>query len=160
MKPLRYQNGMARDQNTRFGFKIIKFCQGRSKADFSNPEYGGREFYAFVAIEPQNLDYFEEHYRPLSCSDFSAFGDELLRGWGTIPPEDVVRYLAFKHNIEFGIDPAYAAHLSQLTLQSEIAEDDFHTLEKHSNPATDHVHTISFHDPQKYPEKPVDAQSA
>lgn len=166
MKPLRYQNGIARDHNARFGFKIIKFCQGRSKPDFMYPEFNEREFYAFIAIEPQNLHYFEQHYKPLHCSDFAAFGEELLRGWGTIPQEDIVKYLAFKHNIEFDIDPAYAKHLSQLTLQAlehdfeETEEDGFLTFEKPSTPAKDHVQPISFHGPKKYPEKPVDVQRA
>ncbi len=164
MKRLRYQNGIARDQNARFGFKIVKFCQGISKADFSNHEYGEKEFYAFIAIEPQNLAYFEKHYRPLHCSDFSAFGEELLRGWGTNPPEDIVKYLAFKHNIEFDVDIAYAKHLSQLTMQSKevlrTEEDGFLSLEQVSNPASDHGQTISFHGPKKYPEKPVDTQRA
>ena len=164
MKPLRYQNGIARDHNARFGFKIIKFCQGRSKADFSHPEFSEREFYAFIAIEPQNLQYFEKHYKPLHYSDFSAFGEELLRGWGTMPQEDIVKYLSFKHNIEFNIDPAYAKHLSQLTLQAlehtETAEHGFLDLEQVSTPATNHGQTISFHGSKKYPEKPVDVQSA
>ena len=164
MKTLEYQTGIARDSNARFGFKIIKFCQGVSKRDYSNPEFSEREFFAFIAIEPQNLGYFNEHYKPLKTSDFSAFGDELLRGWGTTPHKDILKFLSFKHNIEFGIDPAYALHLSQLTQQAKsptnALENGYESVEKHKNPATDHVSPISFHDPHKYPEKPADAQNA
>ena len=109
MEPLRYQHGIMRAEKARHGFKIIKFCQGRSAH--------GR-FYAFVSIEPGNLPYFEDQYKPGMHCDFKAFGDEILRGWGLAPPEDIVEHLKLKYNIEFGVDPEYLLHLSGLTLQA------------------------------------------
>lgn len=134
MEPVRYQQGIVRSENARFGFKIIKFCQGK---------IDGRAFHAFIAIEPQNLAYFENHYRPGVMSDFSAYGQELLRGWDETPREMVVDYLKYKHDIEFGVDPAYILHLAQLTLQKGRDQ----TLPP---PFPDRSVT-------KYPEKPAEA---
>jgi len=92
MEPLRYQSGVMRCERARFGFKIIKFCQGSVAFD---------SFYAFVALEPQNLNYFNNRYKRGIFSDFSVFGEEVLRGWGLIPPRDIIEHLQQKHCIKF-----------------------------------------------------------
>lgn len=138
MERLRYQQGIMRTENGRFGFKIIKFCQGVLE---------GKDFYAFIAIEPQNLGYFENKYKPGVSSDFLPYGEELLRGWGNTPPHIIVDYLAYKHNIEFGVDQAYILHLAQLTLQTKEREQ---TL---SSPFPKQSET-------KYPEKPAEAHGS
>ena len=135
MEPKRYQHGLVRSENARFGFKIIKFCHGLSN---------GRDFYAFVAIEPHNLGYFENHYTDYYHSDFSAFGQEILRGWGETPPEDIIDYIKLKHSIEFGVDPAYLLHLARLTLQTRERDvNSFRPFPKQEY--------------QEYPEKPAEA---
>lgn len=138
MEPVRYQQGIMRTENGRFGFKIIKFCQG---------VLDGKGFYAFIAIEPHNLGYFENTYKPGLYSDFRPFGHELLRGWGDTPPHIIVDYLKHKHDIEFGVDPAYILHLSRLTLQTKEREQ---TL---SSPFPEQSET-------KYPEKPAEAHGS
>ncbi len=135
MEPLRYQNGLMRCENARFGFKIVTFCHGL---------IGDKPFYAFVAVEPQNFGYFENHYIEDCYSDFSAFGKELLRGWGKTPPESIIDHIKIKHGVEFGVDPAYLLHLAQLTLKSE---------EKGKAPAFPFLETQKT----EYPEKPAEA---
>lgn len=135
MELLRYQNGVMRCQRTRFGFKFIQFCQGALECG---------SFYAFIAIEPQNLHYFENRYKQGDLSDFSAFGDELLRGWGLVPPKDIVKHLQYKHRIQFGIDPHLIQQLSDSTFKSDDKAD---------------RHSHSFLEPLRilYPEKPIEA---
>lgn len=136
MEPVRYQHGVVRSDEARFGFKIIKFCQGLLADDV---------FYAFIAIEPQNLGFFENHYTPGAYSNFAVFGEELLRGWGSAPPDDIVAYLQSKYGIEFGVDRAYILHLSQLTLQANERADSL------SSPFPEDQYE------KEYPEKPAEA---
>ena len=135
MEPGRYQYGIMRCEDARFGFKLIKFCHGLTD---------DKPFYAFVAVEPQNFAYFENHYIEDCYSNFSVFGQEILRGWGRTPPSDIIDYIKLKHGIEFGVDKAYLLHLAQLTLQS---------AEKGQNPASPFLDANE----QEYPEKPAEA---
>ncbi len=137
-----YQHGLMRCDDTRFGFKIIVFCHGITE---------DRPFYAFVAVEPQNFEYFENHYIEDCYSDFFAFGKELLRGWGETPPHDIIQHISFKHGIEFGVDPAYILHLAGITLQTE---------ESAQKPSTPFLDSLSFEHQEEYPEKPAEALSS
>ncbi len=76
------------------GFCVVALCHGRDN---------GRDFYAFIAIEPQNYRYFKNRYRPGELSSFNAYGYELVRGWGTEPPQAVREYMLVKHGVEFGV---------------------------------------------------------
>jgi hypothetical protein len=76
------------------GFSVVTLCHGKDN---------GQDFYAFVAIEPQNFRYFKRRYVPGEASSFSAYGFELLRGWGTEPQPAVVDHLSTRHGVEFGV---------------------------------------------------------
>ncbi len=97
--------GLARFDEARFGFRIVRLCRGRAE---------GRDFYAFLAIEPHNLEYFERHYQDGLLADFSAFGTELLRGWGEAPPAAIIDHVRDKYGVEFGVDEAYVAMLARM----------------------------------------------
>jgi hypothetical protein len=84
--------GIGRFGDSRYGFCIIQLCHG--KAD-------NRDFYAFVAIEPQNYPFFKKNYRPGVGTNFAAYGRELLRGWGLTPPQDIIDHVSRKHNVDF-----------------------------------------------------------
>ena len=137
-----YQHGLMRCEDTRFGFKIIVFCHG---------VVGDKPFYAFVAIDPQNFGYFESHYIENCYSEFSAFGKEILRGWGKTPPEDIIQHIKFKHGIDFGVDPAYILHLAGITIQTE---------ERAQKPSTPFLDPQSSEYYEEYPEKPAEALSS
>lgn len=108
------EKGLARFDEARFGFRIVRLCRGRSE---------GRIFYAFLAIEPHNLEYFERHYQDGLLADFSAFGTELLRGWGEAPPLAIVDHIRDKYGVEFGVDEAYIAMLARMASnQAQQAE--------------------------------------
>ena len=77
-----------------YGFCVVRLCRGKSN---------GRDFYAFIAIEPQNYRYFLKRYRDGELSSFTPFGFELVRGWGTEPPEAIMEYVRQKHGVEFGV---------------------------------------------------------
>ena len=76
------------------GFSVVTLCQGKEN---------GQDFYAFVAIEPQNFRYFKRRYVAGEASSFSAYGFELLRGWGKEPQTAVVDHIKTKHGVEFGV---------------------------------------------------------
>ncbi|MCC6599005.1 MAG: hypothetical protein IT559_09490 [Alphaproteobacteria bacterium] len=101
-------DGLARFENARFGFRVVRLCRGRA---------GDRPFYAFVAIEPQNLDYFGRHYQECVLSDFSVFGQELLRGWGETPPAEVTDHVRQKFGVEFDVDQEHIMALVWLASQ-------------------------------------------
>ncbi|MCB1651255.1 MAG: hypothetical protein KDI46_04305 [Alphaproteobacteria bacterium] len=83
---------------------IIKLCHGVSE---------GRDFYAFVAIESQDLPYFNENYCAGAHSRFEPFGVEILRGWGQTPPEGVIEYLRREYGIEFFKDDEMLMKMSR-----------------------------------------------
>lgn len=76
------------------GFCVVELCHGVEQ---------GRDFYAFIAIEPQNYRYFKSRYRPGEQSHFSNYGYELVRGWGVEPPQAIKDYMLVKHGVEFGV---------------------------------------------------------
>lgn len=81
-----------------YGFCVVRLCQGKTD---------GKDFFAFVAIEPQNYRYFVKRYRDGELSNFAPYGFELLRGWGTEPPEAVTDYIRNKHGVEFGVSESF-----------------------------------------------------
>ncbi len=85
-----------------YGFSIVTLCHGKD---------GGRDFYAFIAIEPQNFRLFKKRYVPGQASSFSAYGFELLRGWGSEPPKAVVDHLLNKHGVEFGVSDNFISRV-------------------------------------------------
>ncbi len=85
------------------GFSVVALCHGKED---------GKDFYAFVAIEPQNYRYFKKRYMPGAMSSFKAFGYELVRGWGTEPPQAVKDNLLVKYGVEFGISETFLNHLA------------------------------------------------
>lgn len=99
--------GLARFEGSRFGFSIIRLCRGMA---------GGRRFYAFLAIEPHNLDYFRQRYQD-NLADFSAFGTELLRGWGDTPPQAIIDHMQDKFGVEFGVESGYVETLARMAAQ-------------------------------------------
>ena len=84
------------------GFCVVTLCHGQDD---------GRDFYAFIAIEPQNYRYFKKRYRPGETASFSTYGFELVRGWGTEPPQTIRDYLLEKHGVEFGISEHFLNRL-------------------------------------------------
>lgn len=101
--------GIGRFDHARYGYCIVPLCQGKIQ---------NKDFYAFVAIEPHNYPYFKKHYRQGIASSFDAYGKELLRGWGTMPPEDILDHISRKYNVEFGVDRPFVEHLVTLTNNS------------------------------------------
>ncbi len=100
--------GIGRFDGTQYGFCIVSLCQGK---------LGDRDFYAFVAVEPQNYPYFKKHYQAQKgrASNFGAYGKELLRGWGCKPPEDVVHHVSRKYDVEFDTQPEFVERLVALS---------------------------------------------
>lgn len=90
----------------RHGFCIVTLCRGKTNE---------RDFYAFVAIEPQNYGFFKKRYKDGESSSFSAYGFELLRGWGAEPPAEVLEHMKLKHGIEFGLSEMFLNRLIQNT---------------------------------------------
>lgn len=84
------------------GFSIVVLCHGKES---------NRDFYAFVAIEPQNYRYFKRRYLPGELASFKNYGYELVRGWGTEPPQGVKENLLAKYGVEFGISENFLNHL-------------------------------------------------
>ena len=106
METDRIGDGLARFEDSRFGFRIVKLCRGK---------VSGKSFFAFIGIEPQNYPYFLEHYRDGIRSDFQIFGCELLRGWGDDPPEDIIRYMQEKFHVEFEVDQSEIMQIAKMT---------------------------------------------
>lgn len=84
------------------GFCIVVLCHGKEQ---------GRDFYAFIAIEPHNYRYFQKRYRPGEDSTFTAYGFELARGWGKEPPETMTRYMLERHGVEFGVSDHFLSRV-------------------------------------------------
>ena len=76
------------------GFCVVTLCHGQEN---------GRDFYAFIAIEPQNYRLFKSRYRPGEMPSFTSYGYELIRGWGVEPPQAIREYMLVKHGVEFGL---------------------------------------------------------
>jgi hypothetical protein len=85
--------GIGHFDHARYGFCIVHLCHGKLE---------GRDFFAFVAIEPQNYLFFKKHYRAgINTTGFEAYGRELLRGWGEMPHGDIIKHVSRKHKIDF-----------------------------------------------------------
>ena len=87
---------------SRHGFCVVTLCHGQTD---------GRDFYAFVAIEPQNYSHFCRRYQAGQAANFHAYGLELLRGWGQEPPQEVLDHIKRKHGVEFGISEHFLSRL-------------------------------------------------
>ncbi len=104
--------GIGRFANARHGFCVVSLCQGKE---------GGSDFFAFIAIEPHNYNYFRKIYEKGVATDFSAFGQELLRGPGLAPSQDIIDYVRNKYDIEFNIDRRFMERLIAITTYSGSA---------------------------------------
>jgi hypothetical protein len=80
------------------GFCIVTVCHGKEQ---------GQDFYAVVAIEPENYKYFKKRYAQVVLSSFRNVGHELVRGWGTQPDQAVLDHLAARHEIGFGVSESF-----------------------------------------------------
>jgi hypothetical protein len=98
--------GIGRFDHAEHGFCIVPVCQGLIH---------NKEFYAFVAVEPQNYPYFKKYYRIGVSSSFDIYGHELLRGWGRVPPPDIVEFVRRKYNLDFGVTPPLVARMIATT---------------------------------------------
>ena len=94
--------GIGRFAHARYGFCIVTLCQGKIQ---------DKSFYSFVAVEPQNYSYFRKNYKKGDASHFDAYGQELLRGWGDAPPEDIIEYLRTRHGVEFDVSKQFLERL-------------------------------------------------
>jgi len=108
--------GIGRFAHARHGFCVVSLCQG--KQDDST-------FFAFVAIEPHNYNYFRKVYEQGVATDFSAFGRELLRGPGNVPSQDVIDFVKNKYGIEFDVDRQFMERLVAVTTSSASSESPF-----------------------------------
>lgn len=97
---------IGRFAEAQFGFCVVVLCHGRLEE---------QDFFAFVAIEPQNIPHFETHYQPGEHAHFKPFGRELLRGWGAGPSDEITDYVALKYNLEFDVEPDFLQRLIAVT---------------------------------------------
>jgi hypothetical protein len=97
---------IGRFPEAQFGFCIVVLCRGKLE---------GQDFFAFVAIEPQNFSHFETHYEPGVLANFRPFGRELLRGWGKIPSKEILEFVTHKHDLEFDVEPHFLERLIAVT---------------------------------------------
>jgi hypothetical protein len=84
------------------GFCVVTLCHGKEN---------GKDFFAFIAIEPQNYRYFQKRYRAGEAATFKPYGFELMRGSGLEPPTAVMDYLRKKHGVEFGVSEDFLNRL-------------------------------------------------
>ena len=95
--------GLGCFKHARNGLCVVTLCKGRDHE---------RDFYAFVAIEPQNYGYFKKRYRPGEAQNFSVYGFELMRGWGDAPPQEIIDHIESKHGIEFNVSEHFLDRLA------------------------------------------------
>jgi hypothetical protein len=95
-------NGLGCFRFSPSGFCVVVLCQGLDQ---------GQEFFAFVAVEPQNYRYFQKRYRAGELSSFRMFGRELVRGWGKIPPLAVMDHLTARHGVDFTVGDEFIGRL-------------------------------------------------
>jgi len=104
--------GIGRFPETRFGFCVVVLCHGQDE---------GRKFFAYVAIEPQNLNHFKERYERGKFSSFSAFGQELLRGWGNSPSAEITEFLLRQYDIELDVSHIFVDRLVALATDFSVS---------------------------------------
>ena len=104
-------DGLMRKESSRYGYAIVKLCHGVAQE---------KNFYAYIAIEPQNLDYFYQHYIPRAQAHVEPFGEELMRGWGEAPDASVAEYFRQKHNVHFCRDERSILALTE-KVRSDLA---------------------------------------
>ena len=80
------------------GFCVVALCHGQES---------GRDFHAFVAIEPHHFRLFLNRYRAGEMSDFSAYGHELARSWGREPSPAIREYVQVRHGVSFDISEEF-----------------------------------------------------
>ena len=98
--------GIGRIGQANSRFCVVSLCRGKIE---------GKDFYAFVAIEPKNYPYFKKYYRHSQAANFDAYGQELLRGWGFKPPQDIVDHISRKYKIKFESERELTARFIALT---------------------------------------------
>ena len=97
--------GIMRMDGTRYGYSVVRLCKGAIE---------GEKFFAFVAVEPQNLEYFRTHYKAGTHTHFSPFGTELLRGWGNAPEPHIAKHIEEKFGVCFCNDEFSAEAAAQM----------------------------------------------
>jgi hypothetical protein len=97
--------GIMRMDGTRYGYSVVRLCKGAIE---------GQKFFAFIAVEPQNLDYFRTHYKAGTHTHFSPFGTELLRGWGDAPEPHLAKHIEEKFGVCFCNDEFSAEAAAQM----------------------------------------------
>ena len=97
--------GIIRMNDTRYGYSVVRLCRGAIE---------GQKFFAFVAVEPQNLEFFRTHYKAGTHTHFSPFGSELLRGWGDEPTADLIQHVEEKFGVCFCNDEFSAEAAAQM----------------------------------------------
>jgi hypothetical protein len=97
--------GIMRMDDTRYGYSVVRLCKGAIE---------GQTFFAFVAVEPHNLDYFRQNYKAGTHTHFSPFGTELLRGWGGEPEPHIAKHVEEKFGVCFCNDEFSAEAAAQM----------------------------------------------
>lgn len=105
--------GIGRFAHTRHGFCVVSLCQGQENNE---------NFFAFVAIEPHNYNYFRKSYERGQANDFAVFGRELLRGPGLVPSQEVIDYVRNKYGIEFDVDKCFVERLVAVSVNNSASE--------------------------------------
>jgi hypothetical protein len=96
------QKGLGCFKFSASGLCVVEVCHGKNN---------GEDFYAIVAIEPQNYRYFKRRYRPGEAMNFRAFGYELIRGPGLEPAPHIIEKLKKVHGVEFGVSEDFLARM-------------------------------------------------
>ncbi len=104
--------GIGRFAHARCGFCVISLCQGK---------INNKDFYALVAVEPHNFEHFKKKYKKGESTNFNAFGEELTRGWGTKPSQDILDFVSRKYGVEFHVQPRFLDRLLTLVNNPELA---------------------------------------
>lgn len=91
-----------------FNFSPSGFCTVAVVTGKEN----GEDFFAVIAIEPENYKYFKKNYRPGERSSFRTFGHELARGWGERPDQALLDHLAEKYDIGFGVPQGFLSNFA------------------------------------------------
>ena len=103
--------GIIKMDGTRYGYSVVRLCQGTVE---------GRAFFAFVAVEPQNLEFFRTHYKAGTHTQFSPFGSELLRGWGDEPAAHIIEYVKEKFGVHF-CDYIFSAEAAAQMVRQDLS---------------------------------------
>ncbi len=105
--------GIGRFPETRYGFCIVVLCHGCAPDEVRHDSQP-KDFFSFVAIEPQNYSHFRKRYTRGEATSFAAFGQELARGWGYMPSDELTDFVARRYSIEFDVEDHFIERLLAL----------------------------------------------